>query len=60
MDFSETEHLIALKGLPNYGIEIWNWRSGKLLVNQFTNIISDDQYIKLISFIFNGFRILFN
>lgn len=46
LDFSETEHLVALTSLPHYTIEIWNWRTDRLLGVKQSDIISDDQYIR--------------
>lgn len=46
LEFSETEHLVALTGIPEYMIEIWNWRTGKLLVQQETGILSDFQHLR--------------
>lgn len=44
--FSETDHLVVLTGNPDYILEVWNWRTEKLLVSQKTEQISDMQYIR--------------
>lgn len=46
MVFSETEHLIVLTGYPNYALEVWNWRTEKLLGVHETGIITDLQILK--------------
>lgn len=43
--FSETEHLIALTGMPSYKIQIWYWRTHEMLVSQDTEMITDKQKI---------------
>lgn len=45
MKFSETEHLIAVAGLPRYELEIWNWRTAKLLAVERTDIQTDNQVL---------------
>lgn len=47
MTFSDTEHLIALTGMPNYLIQIWLWRSGTLKISISTNIIVDEQILRI-------------
>lgn len=46
MKFSETEHLIAVAGLPRYELEIWNWRTAKLLAAEQTDIQVDFQVLR--------------
>lgn len=46
IQFSQTEHIIALKSFPNYEIEIWNWRSRELIFSQNTNFYFDQQFIR--------------
>lgn len=46
MVFSESEHLIVLTGFPSYELEVWNWRTQKLLGVQETGILTDMQFIK--------------
>ncbi|XP_059620690.1 cilia- and flagella-associated protein 43-like, partial [Phlebotomus argentipes] len=43
--FSETEYLIALTGIPDFGLEIWCWRSGQLLATRKSGIFASDQII---------------
>lgn len=43
--FSESEHLIALSGMPNYKLQVWFWRSNDLLVNKETEMFTDKQKI---------------
>jgi WD40 repeat protein len=45
LSFSETEHLVALTGMPNYCLEIWHWRSKDLLTSTPTDILTDKQTI---------------
>lgn len=45
MAFSETEHLIALTGMPSYKIQVWYWRTQDLLISKETKIITDKQRI---------------
>lgn len=46
MKFSETEHLVAVSGLPKYELEIWNWRTSKLLAKERTDIQVDHQDLR--------------
>lgn len=46
MKFSETEHLIAVTGLPKYELEIWNWRTAKLLAVEQSDIQVDYQVLR--------------
>lgn len=46
MDFSETEHIIALTSLPQYLIEVWNWRTDRLMVSQPSGLITEDKFIR--------------
>lgn len=46
LEFSETEHIVALTSLPQYLIEIWNWRTDRLMVYQPTDLITDDKFIR--------------
>ncbi len=46
MKFSETEHLIAVAGIPKYELEIWNWRTSKLLAVEQTDIQVDCQVLR--------------
>lgn len=46
MVFSDTEHLMVLTGFPSYELEVWNWRTAKLLGAQPTGILTDMQFIK--------------
>lgn len=46
MKFSETEHLICVTGLPKYELEIWNWRTAKLLAVEQTDIQVDFQILR--------------
>lgn len=48
LDFSETEHLVAITALPEFLIEIWNWRTGKLLAIEETGLTKEIQWIKLV------------
>lgn len=43
--FSETEHLIALTGMPTYKIQVWYWRTHDMLISQDTEVITDKQKI---------------
>lgn len=52
LDFSETEHLIAISAIPECFFEIWNWRTKKLLIIERTDLLSDDQLIKYVLFDF--------
>lgn len=45
MTFSETEHLIAITGMPDYQIQVWYWRTQDQLVSQNSDIITDKQRI---------------
>jgi hypothetical protein len=47
LTFSETEHLIALTGMPDYKLEIWHWRSKELLTSVPTGILTEKQTIGL-------------
>ncbi|XP_037027792.1 cilia- and flagella-associated protein 43 [Bradysia coprophila] len=47
MKFSETEHLIAVAGLPKYELEIWNWRTSKLLAVEQMDIQMDHQVLRV-------------
>lgn len=46
MVFSEAEHLMVLTGFPSYELEVWNWRTQKLLGVQETGILTDMQFLK--------------
>lgn len=56
MKFSETEHLIAVAGLPRYELEIWNWRTSKLLAVEQTDIHVDNQILRYTLFYTVNFR----
>lgn len=43
--FSETEHLIALTGMPDYQIQVWYWRTQDQLISQNSEIETDKQKI---------------
>ncbi|CRL02421.1 CLUMA_CG015140, isoform A [Clunio marinus] len=43
--FSETEHLIALTGMPHYKIQVWFWRTQDMLINENSELITDKQRI---------------
>lgn len=43
--FSETEHLIALTGMPNYKLQVFFWRTHDMLISEETEIITDKQKI---------------
>lgn len=45
MAFSETEHLIALTGMPQYKIQVWYWRTHDLLISEDSDMITDKQRI---------------
>lgn len=46
--FSESEHLIVLTGYPHYELEVWNWRTQKMMGSHETGLITDLQFIKYI------------
>lgn len=46
LEFSETEHLFALSGMPEYYLEVWCWRSGRLLAVQKSGINANDQLLQ--------------
>lgn len=46
LSFSETEHLIALTGMPDYKIQVWYWRTQDLLTSKETELVSDKQKIR--------------
>lgn len=43
--FSETEHLIALTGMPDYKLQVWFWRTHDLLISTETEVLTDKQKI---------------
>lgn len=43
--FSETEHLVALTGMPDYKLQVWFWRTHDLLISTETEIETDKQKI---------------
>lgn len=43
--FSETEHLIALTGMPSYKIQVWFWRTQDMLISEESEMITDKQKI---------------
>jgi hypothetical protein len=43
--FSETEHLIALTGMPTYCIQVWYWRTHDMLISEYSELMSDKQKI---------------
>lgn len=43
--FSETEHLVALTGMPNYKLQVWFWRTHDMLISKETEIFTDKQKI---------------
>lgn len=45
LEFSETEHLFALSGMPEYYLEVWCWRSGRLLAVQKSGINVNEQLL---------------
>lgn len=52
LDFSETDHLVALTSLPHYLIEVWNWRTDRLLAVQQTDLFVDDKFIRFVLILF--------
>jgi hypothetical protein len=43
LTFSETEHLIALTGMPDYKLQVWFWRTHDRLISKKTEIYTDKQ-----------------
>lgn len=43
--FSETEHLIALTGMPDYKLQVWFWRTHDMLISKQTEILTNKQKI---------------
>lgn len=43
--FSETEHLIALTGMPQYKIQVWYWRTQDMLISEDSDMVTDKQRI---------------
>lgn len=48
IQFSETEHVIALTSFPGYNLEVWNWRTGTLLLAQPTRVNHHNQFIRFV------------
>lgn len=48
LDFSESDHLVAITSLPHYLIEVWNWRTDRLLAVQPTDLFVDDKFIRFV------------
>lgn len=48
IQFSETEHVIALTSFPDYELEVWNWRTGTLLLVQPTRVNHFRQFIRFV------------
>lgn len=48
IQFSETEHVIALTTFPDYELEVWNWRTGTLLLAQPTRVKHFNQFIRFV------------
>lgn len=48
IQFSETEHVIALTSFPDYELEVWNWRTGTLLLAQPTRVNHFNQFIRFV------------
>lgn len=46
IQFSETEHVIALTSFPDYQLEVWNWRTRTLLLAQPTQLYHYNQFIR--------------
>lgn len=46
ISFGETEHLAVLTGYPDFVLEIWNWRTGRRLIERATEVFTDVQYLK--------------
>lgn len=45
LTFSETEHLIALTGMPDYKLQVWFWRTHDMLISKETEMLTDKQKI---------------
>lgn len=50
IQFSETEHVVALTSFPDYELEVWNWRTGTLLLAQPTGVNHFNQFIRFVFF----------
>lgn len=48
IQFSETEHIVALTSFPDYELEVWNWRTGTLLLTQPTGCNHFNQFIRFV------------
>lgn len=48
IQFSETEHVIALTSFPDYELEVWNWRTGTILLTQPTGVKHFNQFIRFV------------
>lgn len=46
IQFSQTEHIVALRSFPSFEIEVWNWRTKTLMLTHKTEFCFDDQYIR--------------
>lgn len=46
IQFSQSEHIVALRSFPSFEIEVWNWRTKTLMLTHKTEFCFDDQYIR--------------
>lgn len=60
IQFSETEHVVALTSFPDYELEVWNWRTGTLLLVQPTGVNHFNQFIRFVFFSFQMAVIFFD